>query len=96
MNKYKDFFQTMTDEEFFKLLKEMNVVYTEKVECSSTKRGECPMQVKVKFKLKECYYNRLHFYIDWDFKTKNKKTKAKLWKKVQKEMRTLSNNIEFN
>lgn len=54
------------------------------------------MQVKVKFKLKECYYNRLHFYIDWAFKTKNQKTKAKLWKKVQKEMRTLSNNIEFN
>lgn len=42
MNKYKDFFQTMTDEEFFKLLKEMNVVYTEKVECSSTKRGDVP------------------------------------------------------
>lgn len=40
MNKYKDFFQTMTDEEFFKLLKEMNVVYTKKVACSSTNRKE--------------------------------------------------------
>lgn len=42
MNKYKDFFQTMTDEEFFKLLKEMNVVYTEKVECSSTEKEDVP------------------------------------------------------
>lgn len=38
MNKYKDFFQTMTDEEFFKLLKEMNVVYTKKVDSNSTKK----------------------------------------------------------
>ena len=46
MNKYKDSFQTMTDEEFFKLLKEMNVVYTKKVECTSTNREENRNEIK--------------------------------------------------
>lgn len=36
MNKHREFFRTMTDEEFFKLLKEMNVTYTKKVESNIT------------------------------------------------------------
>lgn len=54
------------------------------------------MQVKVKLKIHDCYYNRLQFYMDWASKTKNQKTKAKLYKKVIKEMADLSNNIEFD
>lgn len=52
--------------------------------------------MQVTFKINDCYYNRLQFYIDWASKTKNQKTKAKLYKKVIKEMADLSNNIEFD